>query len=151
MAPKKPFAASPADVALTRIRATALALPEAVERLSHGSPSFFIGGKKTFVMFVDDHHGDGHMGIWCAAPPGEQAARIDEDPDVFFRPPYVGGRGWLGVCLDKGLDWDEVATIVEDAYRVVAPKKLLALLDAEPSSMPTPPDAARLMKQTPRP
>ena len=127
--PTKP-AVSPADVALAHVRRNALGLPEAVERLSHGSPSFFIGGKKTFVMFVDDHHGDGNIGIWCAAPPGEQAARIDEDPDVFFRPPYVGGRGWLGVRLDKGLDWDELSTIVEDAYRTVAPKKLLVVLDA---------------------
>ena len=128
--PTKKPAVSPADVALDHVRRNALGLPEAVERLSHGSPSFFIGGKKTFVMFVDDHHGDGNIGIWCAAPPGEQAARIDEDPDVFFRPPYVGGRGWLGVRLDKGLDWDELSTIVEDAYRTVAPKKLLVVLDA---------------------
>ena len=130
MAAKKQPAASPADVALAHIREDAFALPEVVERLSHGSPSFFIGGKKTFVMFVDDHHGDGRMGIWCAAPPGEQAARIEEDPEVFFRPPYVGGRGWLGVSLDKGLDWEEVATIVEDAYRAVASKKLIVQLDA---------------------
>ena len=97
MAAKKQPSPTASEVALTHVRATALALPEAVERLSHGSPSFFIGGKKTFVMFVDDHHGDGNIGIWCAAPPGEQAARIDEDSAVFFRPPYVGGRGWLGV------------------------------------------------------
>lgn len=130
MAARKTPSATPAEVALAHIRTFALALPEAVERLSHGSPSFFVGGKQTFVSFVDDHHGDGRMGIWCAAPPGEQAARIEEDPEIFYRPAYVGGRGWIGVSLDKGLDWDEVATIVEDAYRTVAPKKLLAILDA---------------------
>ena len=121
---------SATDDALARIRAAALRLPEAVERLSHGAPTFFIGGKKTFVTFTDDHHGDGRLALWCAAASGDQAARVAEDPDAFFVPAYVGGRGWLGVRLDRGLDWAEVDTIVEDAYRAVAPKKLLAILDA---------------------
>lgn len=115
---------------LERIRARCLALPETTERLSHGAPTFFIRDKKTFVMYMDDHHGDGRLAIWCAAPPGVQAALVAEEPDRFFVPPYVGGRGWLGVRLDRDVDWDELAGIVEDAYRAVAPKTLVARLDA---------------------
>ena len=115
---------------LAEVRHLCLALPEVEERLSHGSPSFFIGGKKTFVMFLDDHHGDDRLAIWCAAPEGVQADLVEEEPIRFFVPPYVGGRGWLGVRLDRDPDWDELAEIVEDAYRTVATNKFLALLDA---------------------
>jgi hypothetical protein len=118
------------DEALKRVRAACARLPEAVERLSHGAPSFFVSGKKCFVMFHDDHHGDGRLALWCAAPAGVQATMIDEDPERFFSPPYVGGRGWLGVRLDRDPDWDEVANILTDAYRCLAPKKLLGLLDS---------------------
>ena len=115
---------------LARVRAACLGLPEVVERLSHGAPSFFVRGKKTFVMFLDDHHGDGRLAVWCAAPSGVQAEQVAEDPDRFFVPPYVGGRGWLGVRLDCDPDWDEVAAVCAEAYRVVAPKRLAARLDA---------------------
>lgn len=118
------------DDVLERMRALCLALPEVTERLSHGAPTWFIRGKKTFVTFVDDHHGDGILGIWCAAPAGVQSAMIDEDPQRFFRPPYVGPRGWLGVRLDVDIDWAEMASIVEDAYRTVAPKALVSRLGA---------------------
>jgi hypothetical protein len=118
-----------APQALTRVREICLALPEATERLSHGSPTFFVRDKKTFVMFVDNHHGDGRLALWVAAPPGAQEELVELEPDRFFRPPYVGHRGWLGVRLDRDLDWDEVAGIVEDSYRQVAPKKLIAELD----------------------
>ena len=77
-------------------------------------------------MFVDDHHGDGILGIWCAAPPGVQEQMIDEEPDVFFRPPYVGHRGWIGVRLSRTVTNDELRAILEDAFRVVAPKTLVA-------------------------
>jgi hypothetical protein len=106
-----------------------MALPEVSERLSHGSPTWF-AGKKTMVMYVDDHHGDGRLALWVAAPLGVQQDVVDQEPDRFFVPPYVGHRGWLGVRLDRSLDWDEVAGIVEDAYRTVAIKRLLRLLDA---------------------
>jgi hypothetical protein len=119
-----------AKQALTRVRAICLALPEATERLSHGSPTFFIRDKKTFVMFLDDHHGDGRLALWVAAPPGVQEELVELEPERFFRPPYVGPRGWLGVRLDRDLDWGEIAGIVEDAYRQIAPKKLIAELDA---------------------
>ena len=108
-----------------RLRTICLALPETSERLSHGAPSFFVREKRCFVMLLDDHHGDGIFGIWCAAPPGNQELLVAADPERFFRPPYVGHRGWLGVRLDDGVDWDEVAGIVEDAYATVAPAKLL--------------------------
>jgi hypothetical protein len=107
-----------------------LALPDVTERLSHGAPSFFVRGTKAFVMFMDDHHGDGRLALWCAAPPGAQAEMIDEDPDRFFRPPYVGHRGWLGVRVDGRPDWAEVHGVIEQAYRVVAPATLVAALDA---------------------
>ncbi len=118
-----------ADQQLARVRKICLSFPEVVERLSHGSPSFFVRGKKTIAMFVDDHHGDGILGIWCAAPPGAQQAMVDEEPDRFFRPPYVGGRGWLGVRLDRECPDDELRAILTDAYRVIAPKTLVAQLE----------------------
>jgi hypothetical protein len=124
--------ATVSDDILTRLREVCLALPEVTERLSHGSPTWFVRGKKTVATYVDNHHGDGRLAIWCPAPPGVQGALVTEEPDRFFVPAYVGHRGWLGVRLDRDLDWDEVAGIVEDAYRLVAPKKLVTELDREP-------------------
>jgi hypothetical protein len=115
--------------ALDQVRAHALELPETNERLSHGAPTFFIRDKKTFVMFVDNHHDDGRLAIWCAAPSGAQENLVETEPDRFFRPPYVGHRGWIGVRLDIDVEWDEIGEIVTDAYRHVAPKKLIAQLD----------------------
>lgn len=119
---------------LEHVRKICMALPEMEERLSHGSPAFFVRGKKTVAMYLNDHHGDGRIAIWCPAPPGVQEELVRQEPERFFRPPYVGPSGWLGVRLDVDVDWDEVAGIVEDAYRKVAPKKLIALLDADPPS-----------------
>ena len=115
-----------AAAALERVRKLCLALPAANERLSHGAPCFFILDKHTFVMFMNDHHRDGRLAIWCAAPPGAQEALVAADPARFFRPPYVGHRGWIGVNLDRRPNWTMVAAIIEDAHRVVAPKKVLA-------------------------
>lgn len=114
---------------LAEVRAICMALPEVSERLSHGSPTWF-AGKKTMVMYLDDHHGDGRLALWVAAPPGVQQDVVEQESDRFFVPPYVGHRGWLGVRLDRAPDWDEVAGIVEDAYRTVAIKRLLTQLDA---------------------
>ena len=111
--------------ALDRLRELCLALPETSERPSHGAPSFFVREKKCFLMLLDNHHDDGRFAIWCAAPPGNQELLVQADPDRFFRPPYVGHRGWLGVMLHGKVDWDEVAGIVEDAFATVAPKQLL--------------------------
>jgi hypothetical protein len=115
---------------LERVRKIALALPEVNERLSHGSPTWFIRDKKTFVSYLDDHHGDGRLALWCAAPLGAQAMLVDEEPDRFFVPAYVGHRGWIGVRLDRSVDWGEIEVILEDAYRCVAPKTLIKQLDA---------------------
>jgi hypothetical protein len=128
MAPDASYDADDVAAALAEVRRICDELPGATEKLSHGSPTFFV--KKSFVMFHDDHHGDGRLALWCAAPPGAQGLMVDAEPERFFVPPYVGHRGWLGVRLDVDLDWDEVAAIVVDAYRVVASKRLLAELDA---------------------
>jgi hypothetical protein len=114
---------------LERLREICLALPETSERLSHGAPTFFVRGKRAFVMVLDNHHGDGRFAIWCAAEDGVQEMLVEADPIRFFRPPYVGHRGWLGVRLDRGLDWDELAGIVEDSYAEVAPPKLVAAIE----------------------
>lgn len=104
-------------------------LPEVTERLSHGTPTWFVRDKKTFVTYWNDHHSDGRLAIWCAAPPGVQHLLVEQEPRRFFVPPYVGHRGWLGLRLDVEVDWDEVAEVVEDAYRQIAPKQLTAKLD----------------------
>jgi hypothetical protein len=110
---------------LELIRTICLALPETSERLSHGAPTFFVRGKRAFVMVLTDHHGDGRFAIWCAAGEGVQQLLVEADPDRFFVPPYVGHRGWLGLRLDRGLDADELAGIAEDAYAEVAPARLV--------------------------
>ncbi len=123
------------DDPLPRLRAICLALPETTERLSHGEPTFFVRDKKVFVSYADHHH-DGRLSFWCHAPAGAQQALVKSDPRRFFVPPYVGGRGWIGVYLDVTRDeafWHEIAELIEDAYRMVAPRILLARLDADRS------------------
>ena len=116
---------------LARVRKLCLALPEVTERPSHGAPTFFVRGRRAFLMVLTDHHGDGRFAVWCAAPEGVQRMLVDADPERFFVPPYVGHRGWLGFRLDRTLDWDELAGIVEDAYAEVAPAKLVERMDAD--------------------
>jgi len=113
---------------LERVRALCLALPETDERPSHGAPTFFVRGKKSFVMYMDDHHGDGRLALWCNAPPGAQESLVRDDGVRFFVPPYVGYRGWVGVRLDRDPNWDRVADVIEDAYRMTAPKRLVERL-----------------------
>jgi len=115
---------------LDRIRAICLAFPEVTERLSHGAPTFFVRDKVTFVScWLRGHHDDEFPHIVLAAPLGVQDALVGSDPDRFFRPPYVGHRGWIGLRMDRPVDWAEVAELCEDAYRVVAPAKLIKELD----------------------
>jgi hypothetical protein len=120
---------SRAERALARVRKICAALPDVEERPSHGAPTFFYRGKKTFVMFHDDHHRDGRLALWCHAPDGVQSLLVTEEPERFFVPPYVGYRGWIGVRLDVDVDWDEIAGIVRDSYRMVVPPKVAAALD----------------------
>jgi hypothetical protein len=107
-----------------KVRELCLALPETNERPSHGRPAFFVRDKKSFVMYMDNHHGSGHKALWCAAPDGMQEMLVNAAPEHYFRPPYVGHRGWIGVYLDTGIDENEVAGVIEDAYLAVAPKPL---------------------------
>ncbi len=121
------------DRALAKVREICESFPEVSERLSHGSPAWFVRGKKTIAMFVDDHHGDGILGLWCPAFPGVQEEMVELEPDRFYRPPYVGPSGWLGVRLDRDVDWDEIRGILTDSYRKVAPKTLVKQLDGTPA------------------
>jgi hypothetical protein len=120
--------------ALERIREICLSLPETSERLSHGAPTFFVRGKRAFVMVLTDHHGDGRFALWCAAPEGMQQMLVERDPDCFFVPPYVGHRGWLGVRLVRGLDLETISGIAEDAYVQIARVKLVEALRLDEST-----------------
>lgn len=101
--------------------------PEVSERPSHGAPTWFVRGKTSFAMaWLDGHHDIDYPHLWIAAAPGVQEVLLSSRPDTFFRPLYVGHRGWLGVRLDTGPDWDELADLLADAYRQVAPKRLAA-------------------------
>lgn len=125
---------------IERLRRVCLGFPEANERISHGEPTWFAGRGKVFAMLDDHHHGSPHLSVWLPQPPGAQEALIEADPASFFRPPYVGPRGWLGVVLDRKPDWSAVAGLVRDAYVHVAAKKLVAALEAMAS---TPTNSAR--------
>ncbi|MEO7909161.1 MAG: MmcQ/YjbR family DNA-binding protein [Roseiflexaceae bacterium] len=107
---------------IERVRRICLALPEATERLSHGEPTFFVH-KKVFVMFANNHHNDGRIAVWLAAPPGFQEGLIETDPRIFFKPPYVGTRGWLGINLDRVSDAD-LNMYIQIAWELIAPKRL---------------------------
>jgi hypothetical protein len=118
-----------ADLA-ENMRAICLALPEVTERPSHGAPTWFVRGKNAFVtLWADGHHANEFPHLWCASAAGVQEELVAADPLKFFRPPYVGGRGWLGVRLDRDLDWAEIAELCQDAYRAIAPARLIAQLD----------------------
>jgi hypothetical protein len=115
-----------------RVRSICLSLPSATEKLSHGAPAFFVG--RQFVMLWPNGHHDHHFPhLWCAAPAGAAESFITMAPQRYFKPPYVGSRGWLGVRLDGGVDWGAIEVHCEDAYRAVASKKLAAQLDAQSS------------------
>ena len=116
---------------LTRLRKLCLALPEAHEVEAWGEPTFRVRNK-LFAMYAsaDSHHGGGRPAVWCKAAPGNQSLMVRAAPERFFVPPYVGPSGWVGVWLDgDAVDWDELADVLRDAYRLVAPKRLTRLLD----------------------
>ncbi len=107
---------------LRRVQSICHALPETTEKLSHGEPTFFVR-KKVFVMFSNNHHNDGHIAVCIPAAIGIQAMLIERDPEKFYRPPYVGGAGWVGVELDRVND-KELEFHINEAWRLIAPKKL---------------------------
>ena len=119
------------DRRLTRLTKICLSLPEVV-RNCHGSHAAFLVRKKTFAYFLNDHHGDGIVGVTCKTLPGDNEALIAAQPERFYMPAYVGPRGWVGLRLDLGkVDWDEVAELISGSYCLVAPKRLAALVSGE--------------------
>lgn len=110
--------------AIKRLREICLTLPEATEKEAWGECTFRVGGKM-FAMTDNDHHDSGHVAVWVKAPPMVQETLAGSDPVRFFRPPYVGHKGWLGVRLDVKVDWDELAAILTDGYLMSAPKRLV--------------------------
>ncbi len=109
---------------LTRVRRMCLALAETSEKISHGEPTFFVG-KKVFVMFANNHHDDGHIAVWLPVPAGVQPLLLQSDPATFFKPPYVGVRGWVGIELAHISDAD-LKFHIETAWGLVAPKRVAA-------------------------
>ena len=121
---KKP--AQKEDHPLTRLTKICLAMPEATRQIMGRHAGFHIR-KKTFAYFLDDHHGDGVVGINCKVLPGDSAALIASNPARFYMPAYIGSKGWVGLRLDVGqVDWEEVEELVTHSYRLVAPKRLAA-------------------------
>jgi hypothetical protein len=116
---------------LPRLRRICLGLPEVTERISHGAPAWFVRGRTSFgSLWQHGHHQYDFPHLVLAAPPGGQAELVAAAPERFFRPPYVGHRGWVGIRLDLEVDWDELAELCRDAYRSVAPARLVAQLDS---------------------
>jgi predicted DNA-binding protein (MmcQ/YjbR family) len=107
-----------------RLRSICLALPEATEKEAWGDPTFRVRDR----IFAMEKRGDGRVSVWCKAAPGSQAVLVGADPALFFVPPYVGSKGWIGMRLNASPDWDEVAIIVRRSYRLIAPKKLAVQL-----------------------
>jgi hypothetical protein len=128
-----------ADDIYERVYRMALGFPGAEHKLSHGAPSFHVRGKM-FLNFVDSHHGDGRVGVWCKATQSDQRRLVAQDPGRFYVPPYVGVKGWVGVRLDHaGADWIELAILVEEAWASVAPKSVTRGAAAVEKRAPPPP------------
>lgn len=106
-----------------RLRAICLALPEAVERETWGAPTYRVRER---IFAMERQGDDGRPSLWCKAPPGSQAILVGAAPERFFAPPYVGPKGWVGMRLDGGPDWEEVAFLVRRSYGLTAPKRLAA-------------------------
>jgi hypothetical protein len=127
---------------IARVRRLCLALPDTSERLSHGEPTFFVHNK-VFVMFANNHHNDGHVAVWLPAPPGAQTAILESAPEVYFKPPYVGVRGWIGIELSRVSD-ESLSFHINLAWELRAPQRLLA------SAKPTPAAGKRAGKRAAR-
>ena len=113
------------ETPLDRLRSICLALPEAKEKEAWGDPTFRVKDK----IFAMQKTGDGRVSVWLKAPPGAQEILVGAAPETFFVPPYVGHKGWVGIRLDNEPDWTEVESLVRRSYRLIAPKRLAALLD----------------------
>lgn len=112
---------------IVRVRRICMALPETTEKISHGEPTWFVR-KKVFAMFSNNHHNDGHVAVTCPAPLGVQAGLIEESPEKFYKPPYVGGRGWIGIEVAR-VDDEELVFHLRAAWLLIAPPKLRATLE----------------------
>ncbi|MDX2165785.1 MAG: MmcQ/YjbR family DNA-binding protein [Deltaproteobacteria bacterium] len=130
---------------LDRIRALVARLPETSEKLAWGEATFRVGkAEKMFAMFSDNHHGDGRIAILCKAPPGVHEMLVEAEPERFFRPPYVGPSGWIGIRVDgRVVDWEEVADFLADAWRMTASRSLVAAADAKPATVKAKPPTKR--------
>jgi hypothetical protein len=119
--PKSSSAARKDDgTQIVRLRRLCLTISGTLEKTSHGEPTFFTP-KRVFAMFANNHHGDGHVAVWLPAGPGVQEAVIEEAPQIYFRPPYVGSAGWIGVELSK-VDDDQLGSLIREAYHLIAAK-----------------------------
>jgi hypothetical protein len=114
------------EVQLERLRAACLGFPEATEAGGVGNPSFRVRDK-IFAMRHDRH--EGRWSVWCKAPPGAQQALVSADPERYFVPPYVGVHGWIGISLESEPNWEFVADLIEQSYRMTAPRTLVARME----------------------
>jgi hypothetical protein len=112
-----------------RLKEICLAFPDVTAERAHDHTKFLVK-KKTLAYYTVNHHGDGMLALLVKAAPGVQGTLVDSDPMTFFVPPYIGRQGWVGARLDLRPDWAAVAALVEDSYRLVAPKRSIAALDA---------------------
>jgi hypothetical protein len=106
---------------LRRVREICQRLAGTTEKLSHGAPNFFVN-KRVYAMVAINHHNDGHVAVWIPAQPGMQALLIQESPHKFYRPPYVGVRGWIGIELTE-VDDDELLFHLKEAWKMIAAKR----------------------------
>ncbi len=114
---------------IERVRQLCLSLPETTEKISHGEPTFFVR-KKVFAMFANNHHNDGRIAVYCPVPLGYQSVLLEAAPEKFFYPPYVGKGGWVGIHLGQ-IEDEELMTHLREAWQLIAPKKLAAVLANE--------------------
>jgi hypothetical protein len=109
---------------LAKLRKIVLAIPGAIEKLSHGEPTWFTGEKgKVFAMFDNHHHGAAHISVYFAATLDAQELLVAQDPARYWRPPYVGHKGWVAVILDTGPDWNAVEHLAREAFAMIAAPK----------------------------
>jgi hypothetical protein len=121
LAPERRRIAMPRPNPIEKLRKICLALPDATEKEAWGEPTWRVGGKM-FAMYDNNHHDAGRIAVWCKAPIGFQSMMVEQAPRRFFVPPYVGVNGWVGVRLDLDVDWKEVASVVNQAYRTASEK-----------------------------